>query len=268
MEQEFDYILHVGEAGAPRLELLDRAYGPSSRQLLLRAGLRKGMRVLDVGCGTGTMACWIAAQVGPGGSVVGIDGSRQQVECAEQAARAARLENTRFLEGSAYELSDAGDGFDIVYTRFLLMHLERPGDALRQMRERLAVAGTLVCEDASVDTSFCEPPSDAQRRLTALAMEAARERGQDFAVARRLYHLVREAGFEQAEVSQHQPVFVRGPEKRLEELSFREVAGQVVRAGLATAEEVEVILGELERVGKDESVLYSLSRMTQVWAHR
>src|SRR3954452_19728865 len=67
------YVLRGGEAGAERLRLLNRAKWPTTEYLLARAGLQVGMRVLDVGCGSGEVTLKIAAIVGATGEVIGID---------------------------------------------------------------------------------------------------------------------------------------------------------------------------------------------------
>ncbi len=59
------YVLAVGPAGVDRLALLNQIYGPFSEAFLSECGLRPGMTVMDVGCGTGTMTAWIALQVRP-----------------------------------------------------------------------------------------------------------------------------------------------------------------------------------------------------------
>src|SRR5947208_1242084 len=87
------YVLATGAGGAYRLRLVDEVHGADTRAFLLRAGLRPGMRVADVGCGTGTVACWMAEQVGPDGSVVGIDVSEGQIQQARVNAAAVGLHN-------------------------------------------------------------------------------------------------------------------------------------------------------------------------------
>ncbi len=49
-----DYILEVGKKGFDRLKFLNGVFGEHSRNFLLRAGLEKGMTVLDVWCGAGS----------------------------------------------------------------------------------------------------------------------------------------------------------------------------------------------------------------------
>ena len=98
-----DYLLAVGEAAARRLLMLDEIFGPHSRELVVRAGLTKGMRVADIGCGTGLVSLWIAAQLGARGSVTGVDMSGEQLRIVEKNAVAAGLTNISFQEASVYE---------------------------------------------------------------------------------------------------------------------------------------------------------------------
>src|SRR5436309_7071669 len=72
------YALATGEAAAYRLRLLHELYGPGTRLLLLGAGLRRGMRVADLGCGVGMVTGLLADLVGPEGQVVGIDSTAAQ----------------------------------------------------------------------------------------------------------------------------------------------------------------------------------------------
>jgi 2-polyprenyl-3-methyl-5-hydroxy-6-metoxy-1,4-benzoquinol methylase len=86
-ESPTEYILATGEAAASRLEMLEDIFGPHSRQLLGKAGLCKGLRVADIGCGTGLVSLWIATQVGAEGRVVGVDMSCEQSEGSASECR-------------------------------------------------------------------------------------------------------------------------------------------------------------------------------------
>jgi 2-polyprenyl-3-methyl-5-hydroxy-6-metoxy-1,4-benzoquinol methylase len=62
------YVLGTGEAGAARLRILHRAYGPGTRRFLGLAGLKPGMRVADIGCGVGQVTVDLAELVGVKGT--------------------------------------------------------------------------------------------------------------------------------------------------------------------------------------------------------
>ena len=77
-----EYVLATGDAAANRLRILHNVYGPGARALLIRAGIRPGMKVVDLGCGVGMTTQLLAELVGPTGQVIGVDYSTAQVEQA------------------------------------------------------------------------------------------------------------------------------------------------------------------------------------------
>lgn len=263
------YTLKVGQQGATRLQLVNQIYGPESERVLREAGLRFGARVADIGCGTGTMSLYMASVVGEAGSVTGIDINPAQIEQAQLLAKSQTVQRKlTFQVGGAYEPGLPEGAFDLVYSRLLLMHLDRPEDAIAAMSRLLAPGGTLVCEEASVDSTFCDPPCDSQPKLHAIASKMAAKRGCDFNIAHRLYHLISASGLGDVRVSAHQPLYVTGEQKLLEVLSFAETIEFVVSEGFCTREEFAAICDELRQCAHNDSVAYGLSRMIQVRATR
>ena len=94
------YVLPTGSIGAARLLMQDELYGASTRTMMLDRGLRPGMRVLDLPCGTGTVSGWIAQQVGDQGSVVGADIDRDQLGVAQSQCRG--VPQLEFMEANVY----------------------------------------------------------------------------------------------------------------------------------------------------------------------
>jgi hypothetical protein len=88
------YVLETGDCGAARLQMQDGIYGPSTRQMMLDAGLKAGCESW-LACGTGIMSYWIAMQVGPMGAMVGGDISRDQLAYAR--AQGAHSDASRLL---------------------------------------------------------------------------------------------------------------------------------------------------------------------------
>src|SRR5438552_13177063 len=72
---------------------------PLTRRLFERAGIAAGMRVLDIGSGSGDVAFLAAQLVGSKGSVVGVDRDPAQIAFAAQRARAEGLTNVHFMVG-------------------------------------------------------------------------------------------------------------------------------------------------------------------------
>ena len=260
------YALATGQVAAYRLRLLHSLYAPGTRRVLLAAGLRRGMRAADLGCSVGTVTALLSELVGPEGLVVGIDASGEQLAsaCGRLNGRGA---NVRFLEASATATGLPRESFDLVYCRFLLIHLPEPERALAEMRALLQPGGILVCEDGDLTSAGSEPPS-ALGAFADLWGRLGPRRGVDYTLGRRVFQMVQTAGFPTPQITFNQPVRARGEEKRFLELSLAEAAPAFVEAGLITAAELERTLVEMRRLAQDETVLAVMPRMAQVWARK
>ncbi len=94
-----------------------------NHRLIADARLRSGMRVLDLGSGTGYPALLAAQTVGSTGSVTGIDLAEQMLQAAERKAAVLKLSNITFRTGDITSLPFEAASFDAVITRFCLMFL-------------------------------------------------------------------------------------------------------------------------------------------------
>jgi SAM-dependent methyltransferase len=224
------------------------------------------MRVADLGCGVGMVTALLAELVGPEGHLVGIGASAAQLDQARGGLDAGGS-NTSFVEASATDTGLPPASFDLVYCRFLLIHLAEPERALREMRALLRPGGILVCEDGDLTTCGSEPPS-AFGAFADLWGRLGPTRGVDYTLGRRLFHMVLAAGFPGPEITFNQPAVARGETKRLLELSVAEAGPAFVDAGLITAEELDRTLIEMRRLNADETVLAVMPRMAQVWARK
>ena len=261
------YSLAAGKAADHRLATLHQVYGSGTCALLKRAGLARGMRVADLGCGVGTVTRDLARLVGPTGRVVGIDLSSDQLALARRRLAGIDVAEVSFVEASATDTELPEASFDLVYCRFLLLHLVQPHEALGEMHRLLRPRGILVCEDADLTSAGSEPPS-ALDLFAELFGRLGPTRKVDYTLGRRLYHLVRDAGFVSPQITYSQPAFASGNRKRLLELSVAEAGDAFVQAGLITREALDAELATMRRLAEDESVLALMPRMAQVWARK
>ncbi|MGH4035292.1 SAM-dependent methyltransferase [Actinomycetota bacterium Odt1-20B] len=108
-----------------------------------KLAVRRGGRVLDVGCGTGRPALRLARSTGV--EVVGITISREQVRLANLAAEAEQLDGqVKFEHGDADDLRFAPGAFDAVWLFESLLHMPDPRRVLRQLAAILRPGGRLV----------------------------------------------------------------------------------------------------------------------------
>jgi arsenite methyltransferase len=129
-------------------EVLAREYERISADRQFRAGqalireltIAPGDTVLDIGCGTGMLAAWVADLVGDTGSVIGIDPLPLRIEIAKQKSRA----NLSFKVGDASHLDDfPSDSFDVVYLNAVLHWLLEKLGPLRQIFRVMRCGGRL-----------------------------------------------------------------------------------------------------------------------------
>lgn len=260
------YILSTGAQDVERLRLLNQVYGPASHAVLRQAGLAEGLRVAEIGCGTGNVTCWIARQVGPRGAVIGIDKNQPQIEQARRQAAEQKLTNVTFQEGDAYAPGLPSESFDMAYCRLVLMHLKRPLEALRALRDLIRAGGRVVCEELDLGQWLCHPPTRCMERFFELNLKLGEHCGEDYRLGSALPRLFREAGFGMPEAAAHFPLVLRGENKRLLEMTFYQFAPALVEEGLASPEEVTQIAQDMARVAADETTLLGLPLAVQVWA--
>jgi ubiquinone/menaquinone biosynthesis C-methylase UbiE len=118
--------------------------------------LRPGMRVLDVGCGPGSITRGLAERVAPG-QVVGLDLSRETLSAARQEAAARGLGNLQYQEGSVYQLPFPDASFDVAYAHQVFQHLGQPEAALAEMLRVLRPGGLVGVRDVDWGTATYWP---------------------------------------------------------------------------------------------------------------
>jgi SAM-dependent methyltransferase len=102
-----------------------------------------GQRVLDIGCGFGDASQAIAALVGPGGEVVGVDAAARFVEAARAEAEQAGVANARFTVADVQD-ADLGGPYDAAFSRMGTMFFANPVAALRNVHGALAAGAPLT----------------------------------------------------------------------------------------------------------------------------
>jgi ubiquinone/menaquinone biosynthesis C-methylase UbiE len=261
------YVIRGGAEGKKRLEVLARVLGPTTARLWERAGLRRGMTVLDLGCGGGDVALELARRVGPDGHVVGVDMDPAKLELARQAAVQQGLGHIEFRQLDAGRW-DEGERYDFVYCRFLLTHLSDPVDVVRRMRRAVRPGGVAAVEDIDFTGHFCHPRCPAFERYVSLYRAVVARRGGDADIGPKLYGMLTEAGWHGVNLEVVQPVFVAGEGKRLALLTLVNIAEAVVAEGLATEQDVRATADELAAFTDDPRTIISLPRIVQVWGRR
>jgi SAM-dependent methyltransferase len=127
-----------------------------TRHLLEEAGLAPGMRVLDVGCGVGDIALYLARMVGPAGEIVGVDKDGSALHTARQRAASAGFSNVRFQIGDFGSLPGGGK-FDAAVGRCVLLHQQDPVAALAAVATHVRSGGMVAFQEPWFSRGFTCP---------------------------------------------------------------------------------------------------------------
>lgn len=156
--------------------------------------LKAGMRLLDVGCGPGSITLGLAQRVAPG-EVVGIDINPARIAQARALAAERDVENVRFETADIYALPFEDAAFDGVFSNAVHQHLRDPLAALREQRRVLKPGGVIGIADPDVLTSIVYPSTPAlERSLEVFSLVRVADGGTPD-IGRRLRELLHDAGF-------------------------------------------------------------------------
>ncbi|MGY1438874.1 methyltransferase domain-containing protein [Streptomyces reniochalinae] len=178
----------------------------------LLGALRPDHRVLDIGCGPGTITADFAALV-PQGTVTGLDAAEGVLAQARRTAAERGVANTRFTTGDVHALHFPDDSFDVVHAHQTLQHVGDPVTALREMRRVCAPGGVVAARDADYGGMFWYPQVPGMDEWLDLYRNVARANGGEPDAGRRLHAWARQAGFTDVEITTGTWCFV-SPEER------------------------------------------------------
>jgi SAM-dependent methyltransferase len=199
-----------------RADTLDR--------LAIWLGMRAGLTVVDVGCGLGYLGYTFWPYFGAGGQYIGVDTDPTLLRDAERAAIDwSEGGETRFIEGDAYALP-LDDGFaDIAMCQTLLLHLERPEEALAEMARVVRPGGLVTCLEpdnvsAMMALPFWSLPEAnideflLSRKVSYLANQGRIKLGRgDRSIGRKIPHLMSELGLAEIDIRQNDQVHLLEP---------------------------------------------------------
>ena len=118
--------------------------------------LSPGHRVLDIGCGPGTISMGLASAVAPG-VLHGVDIEASQIEMARAAAQAAGHDNAFFHIGDVTDLPFENDSFDVVHCHAVLMHVPNTQAVLAEVRRVVKPGGIVSAREMIGPATFFEP---------------------------------------------------------------------------------------------------------------
>ena len=140
-----------------------RRYTAEANAGYLLPYLRPGLRILDFGCGPGTISVGLARAVAPG-EMHGVDMEESQIELARSVARVGGQDNATFQVGDVSHLDFEDNFFDVAHCHNVLMHVPDTLAVLTEVKRVLKPGGIIGCREMICRSSFTHPDFGVIRR--------------------------------------------------------------------------------------------------------
>lgn len=174
-------------------QLLNRR-SASTHAFYLLPHLKPGQKLLDFGCGPGTITMGLARAVEPG-EIHGIDAEASQIELAQAAAQAGGHANATFHIGNVTDMPFEDNTFDVAHCHAVLMHVPDTSAVLSEVKRVLKPGGLIAARESIIDSCFLEPsPSDLASAWDTFGRLLAGNGGHP-RMGKELKNLLVEAGF-------------------------------------------------------------------------
>jgi ubiquinone/menaquinone biosynthesis C-methylase UbiE len=210
-------------------------------EVLRRAGIAPGMRVLDVGCGVGDVSLLAAEMVSSSGTVVGVDRSEQAIAVARQRAAAAGMDHVHF-EASELEAFSPDEPFDALIGRLVLAYLPSPSATLRRLSGLVRPGGTISFQEMVLPLMRSVPEGPLFRNCYKWMMETFERAGFELDMGSKLFATFLAAGLPAPQMTvaglveggSQSPVYTYLAD------TLRSLAPMAERFGIATVAEVAI----------------------------
>ncbi|HEX6501504.1 MAG TPA: methyltransferase domain-containing protein [Micromonosporaceae bacterium] len=238
------------EAGT-RFDALAALFNPWTFRHVDSLGIAPGWRCWEVGAGGPSVPRWLAAQVGPTGSVIATD-----IDVSWMSGTGE--DGYRVLRHDVAVDEPPGEAFDLVHARLVLVHVPQRDRALASMVAALRPGGWLLIEDAdpALQPLICPDEYGPAQRLANKVRHGVRallaQRGADLAYGRTLPRALRKAGLVDVRADGYFPI-TSPASTTLEQATVAQVRGLLVGAGLVTDDEIDqhlanVATGDLDLI--------------------
>lgn len=233
--------------------------------------LRSGMRLLDVGCGPGSITVGLAQAVAPT-EVLAIDLGADVIDQAREHAARTGTGNVHFECADLLALAP-DEPFDVVYAHQVLQHVPDPQAALAAMRRLLAPGGLVGVRDSDYGTCTWSPDDPLLGRWLAVYSAVARRNGGEPDAGRFLSGWVRQAGFVDLQVSGTTWTYpgydspATWANSWAERTLHSNLAVKALEYGIATRAELEAIADAYRRWGAHDQAFFSIGHV-EVLARR
>ncbi|WP_426624829.1 class I SAM-dependent methyltransferase [Leifsonia sp. McL0607] len=236
------------QAERDRLDAMSETFDGASHAALGAVGPMPGWHCLDAGAGKGSIARWLASQVGPSGRVLAVDLDTSGLESSPHAG-------VDVLSGDITDPALPLGTYDLVHARFLLLNLRSREEILTRFVDILRPGGYLVISDtADLGTPYVSFPPFS--RVTHAFFDVMAEIGTDPAFGLRHHGLFAKAGLTDIRNEVYWPTLgCASPMSRALSFTFVHVADRIIATGKADREDIDATIEYLNAPETSDALL-------------
>jgi 2-polyprenyl-3-methyl-5-hydroxy-6-metoxy-1,4-benzoquinol methylase len=261
------YVLGHADAEVQRLLLQGRLYDHYTEHALWLAGLRPGMRVLDIGSGPGDVSFVAARLVGPTGTVLGVDAAPAMVELARDRAHEKGLSSVRFMQAAVDEIS-MDEPVDAVVGRLILMHLPDPAATLRRLSSFVRPGGIVAFSENDITSTRTVPDIPLFGQVVAAIVRAFEAMGLSAAFGTTLHSVFADAGLGAPHLIQGAPTGTAADTDLLAYAAevWRLVSPVAEQHGFSIDIDIDTFVEQFRQLTLEVDALITMAPMITAWA--
>lgn len=217
-------------------------------------------KVLEAGCGVGAQTVFLARN-SPGARITSVDISPDSIGQAKALAADHGITNVEFRVANIFNLPFPANSFDHIFICFVLEHLEKPVEAMAALKNVLKDGGTITVIEGDHGSTYFYPESEEAAKAIQCLVDLQKKAGGDALIGRRLYPLLKSAGFDSITVSPRmvyvdssKPHLVEGFTRNTFTAMVEGVEERVISTGLMDAAAWEKGIRGLYRAAESDGV--------------
>lgn len=238
--------------------------------LLVDAGIKKGMHILDIGCGPGDVSFLLADMVGTEGSVLGLDSDENALEVASKRANESKLKNVDFIKSDLNNLSIDNDEFDAIVGRRVLMYLPDPMTVISKLSTLLKVGGLMIFQESdSTLSSKSIVKMPLHEQVDKWIWDTVVHEGGNIHIGFDLWSLFSQKGLSVENLRAE--AIVQTPDKPLPRaLIVKLMLPRIIEAGVATEDEINIntLEDRLTKERRNTNATYISEIVFHGWARK
>jgi ubiquinone/menaquinone biosynthesis C-methylase UbiE len=229
-----------------------------TRRLLADSGINTGMRILDVGCGTGDLSLLAAELVGGSGDVVGFDASESAIYEARNRISCKSFPMIHFIQSDIASLSQDIGKFDAIIGRRILMYLENPVVSIKSLANFLKPDGIMVFQESDCSGSTLNGASmPLHSKVQSWIWDTVSKEGGNTHIGMNLYSTMKASSLNVKYIKAEAVIHTVETGSDLAWV-VKMMMDRIIRHGIATADEIgiDTLEKRLENEMKKENAIF------------